>query len=36
MLLNGKKPLCVIGNADEFNNNFGWKQQLLVPPATMN
>ena len=34
VLLNGKKPEYVIGNADEFNNNFGWKQQLLVPPGT--
>ena len=34
VLLNGKKPEYVIANADEFNNNFGWKQQLLVPPGT--
>jgi hypothetical protein len=34
VLLNGTKPEYVIGNADEFDNNFVWKQQLLVPPGT--
>lgn len=34
VLLNGKTPDYLVGEGDEFNNNFGWKQELLVPPGT--
>ena len=34
VLLNGKTPDYLVGEADEFNNDFGWKQELLVPPGT--
>jgi outer membrane protein OmpA-like peptidoglycan-associated protein len=34
VLLNGKTPEYLVGNADEFNNDWHWKQQLLVPPGT--
>jgi hypothetical protein len=32
--LNGKTPDFLVGQADEFNNDIGWKQELLVPPGT--
>ena len=34
VLLNGKTPDFFVGQADEFNNDIGWKQELLVPPGT--
>ena len=34
VLLNGKTPRYFVGYVDEFNNNIGWKQELVVPPGT--
>lgn len=34
VLLNGKTPEYAVGHGDEFDNNFIWKQQLIVPPGT--
>jgi len=34
VLLNGKTPDYFVGDSDEFNNDIGWKQELLVPPGT--
>ena len=34
VLLNGKTPEYMVGHVDEFNHNFLWKQQLIVPPGT--
>lgn len=34
VLLNGKTPGHVVGHADEFNHDWFWKQELLVPPGT--
>ena len=34
VLLNGKKPLYFVGHVDEFDNDFNWKQELIVPPGT--
>lgn len=34
VLLNGKTPEYMVGHGDEFDNNFIWKQQLIVPPGT--
>src|SRR5580704_391006 len=34
VLLNGKTPDFVVGHGDEFNNEWGWKQELVVPPGT--
>ena len=34
VLLNGKKPLYFVGHVDEFNNEIGSHQELLVPPGT--
>jgi outer membrane protein OmpA-like peptidoglycan-associated protein len=34
VLLNGKSPEYVVGNADQFNHDIFWKQELLVPPGT--
>jgi outer membrane protein OmpA-like peptidoglycan-associated protein len=31
VLLNGKTPDYLVGEADEFNHDIGWKQELLVP-----
>ena len=31
VFLNGTTPGFFVGHADEMNNNFGWKQQLIVP-----
>ena len=34
VLLNGKQPLYFVGHVDEFDNDFNWKQELVVPPGT--
>ena len=34
VLLNGKAPEYLVGHGDEFDHNFIWKQQLIVPPGT--
>jgi hypothetical protein len=34
VFLNGKTPDFLVGQADEFNNEIIWKQELLVPPGT--
>jgi hypothetical protein len=34
VLLNGKKPLYFVGHVDEFDNDFIWHQELIVPPGT--
>ncbi|MCL5004999.1 MAG: OmpA family protein [Acidobacteria bacterium] len=34
VLLNGKTPAFFVGHVDEFDNNFLFKQQLIVPPGT--
>jgi outer membrane protein OmpA-like peptidoglycan-associated protein len=34
VLLNGKTPDFFVGHGDEFNNDFVWKQELVVPPGT--
>lgn len=34
VLLNGKTPDFFVGQADEFNHDWGWKQELVVPPGT--
>ena len=34
ILLNGKTPDFFVGHGDEFNNEWMWKQQLVVPPGT--
>lgn len=34
ILLNGKTPDFVVGQGDEFDNEWGWKQELVVPPGT--
>ena len=33
VLLNGKTPDYFVGHIDEFNHNWWWKQELLVPPG---
>lgn len=34
VLLNGKDPsVFFVGHGDEFNNDFVWKQELIVPPG---
>ena len=34
VLLNGKDPaVFFVGHGDEFNNEWGWKQELIVPPG---
>ena len=33
VLMNGKTPGHYVGEADDFNNDIGWKQELLVPPG---
>ena len=33
VLMNGKTPDFYVGETDDFNNNIGWKQELLVPPG---
>jgi len=34
VLMNGKTPDFLVGEADDFNHNALWKQELLVPPGT--
>src|SRR5262249_56443376 len=34
VLLNGKSPDYFVGHGDEFNNEFWFKQELVVPPGT--
>ena len=33
VLLNGKDPAFFVGHGDEFNNEWLWKQELVVPPG---
>jgi outer membrane protein OmpA-like peptidoglycan-associated protein len=33
VLLNGKDPDFFVGYGDEFNNDWVWKQELIVPPG---
>jgi outer membrane protein OmpA-like peptidoglycan-associated protein len=33
VLLNGKDPAFFVGHGDEFNNEWIWKQELIVPPG---
>jgi hypothetical protein len=33
VFLNGKTPEYFVGHIDEFNNDIGWKQELIVPPG---
>lgn len=33
VLLNGKTPEFTVGHGDEFDNDWGWKQELVVPPG---
>jgi hypothetical protein len=33
ILLNGKYPSFFVGHGDEFDNEWGWKQELIVPPG---
>ncbi len=34
ILLNGKTPDYFVGHGDEFNHEWWWKQELIVPPGT--
>ena len=34
VLLNGKTPGFFVGHGDEFDHDWGWKQELVVPPGT--
>jgi outer membrane protein OmpA-like peptidoglycan-associated protein len=34
ILLNGKTPDFFVGHGDEFNHDWGWKQELVVPPGS--
>lgn len=34
ILLNGKTPGFFVGHGDEFNHDWLWKQELVVPPGT--
>jgi len=34
VLLNGKTPDFFVGHGDEFDHDWWWKQELVVPPAT--
>lgn len=34
ILLNGKTPDFFVGHGDEFNHEWWWKQELIVPPGT--
>src|SRR5579864_7629258 len=34
ILLNGKTPDFFVGNGDEFDHDWWWKQELVVPPGT--
>jgi outer membrane protein OmpA-like peptidoglycan-associated protein len=33
ILLNGKSPEFTVGHGDEFNHDWWWKQELVVPPG---
>jgi outer membrane protein OmpA-like peptidoglycan-associated protein len=33
VFLNGKEPAFFVGHGDEFNNEWVWKQELIVPPG---
>jgi outer membrane protein OmpA-like peptidoglycan-associated protein len=33
VLLNGKEPAFFVGHGDEFDNEWVWKQELIVPPG---
>ncbi len=33
ILLNGKTPDYFVGHGDEFDHDWGWKQELVVPPG---
>ena len=33
VLLNGEEPAFFVGHGDEFNNEWVWKQELVVPPG---
>ena len=33
ILLNGKTPEFTVGHGDEFNHDWWWKQELVVPPG---
>src|SRR6516162_3641120 len=33
VLLNGKTPDFFVGHGDEFDHEWGWKQELVVPPG---
>src|SRR5208282_6157853 len=34
VLLNGKTPDYFVGHGDEFNHDWWWKQELVVPPGS--
>jgi outer membrane protein OmpA-like peptidoglycan-associated protein len=34
ILLNGKSPAFFVGHGDEFNHDWWWKQELVVPPGS--
>ena len=34
VMLNGKTPDFFVGHGDEFNHDWWWKQELVVPPGT--
>ena len=34
ILLNGKTPEYFVGHGDEFNHEWWWKQELIVPPGS--
>jgi outer membrane protein OmpA-like peptidoglycan-associated protein len=34
VLLNGKTPAFFVGHGDEFNHDWWWKQELVVPPGS--
>ena len=34
ILLNGKTPEFFVGHGDEFDHEWGWHQELVVPPGT--
>jgi hypothetical protein len=34
IFLNGRTPQFLVGHGDEFNHEWWWKQELIVPPGT--
>ena len=34
VLLNGETPDLFVGHGDEFNQDWWWRQELVVPPGT--